>query len=173
MFLDSHKSICLCYRNKFTSILSDLPFDNPTHKTKTGIANSWGTTNSKTMGTDYYDEPIKRHYIAVRSYLLHSFLQLHSVVLQCPFSSNHKLCNHAGPQPFSPTQTSISFTLLRSILMCNITYWAQLEILLYVTPRKCPYSRWEIGLKRSPPQEMRTYPQLYQTIHFWKYIHLS
>jgi hypothetical protein len=43
----------------FASKFSYVLFCNPTHKTETGIANRWGTTNSKPRGPIIYDGPIR------------------------------------------------------------------------------------------------------------------
>jgi hypothetical protein len=42
-----------------------------THKTETGTANMWGTTNSKpSMWTNHYDGPIRNTPRSVRSYII-------------------------------------------------------------------------------------------------------
>jgi hypothetical protein len=117
-----------CNEKSFTSTFSDLPFCNPTRKTKTGTSNRWGTTNSKPWGPIIM---ISQSKTLGSSQII--FITLFSVGAQCcvavPFSSNHKLCNYAEPQPFSQPKPAISFTFLHPILMCKITYWAQLEML--------------------------------------------
>jgi len=53
-----------------------------------------GPTNSKLPGPII----IMMGQLVVRSYLLHSFLQVHSVA--APFTSHRKVCNDAEPKPF-------------------------------------------------------------------------
>jgi hypothetical protein len=54
----------------------------------------------------------QKHWVAIRSYLLHSFPQVHSVI--APFTSCNNLCNYA-----KPNQHMLEF--LRPILLCRIT----------------------------------------------------
>jgi len=73
-------------------------FTTPPIKLKLGQQSRWGTTNGKPPG------PIimmgqSETLAPVRSYLLHSFLQVHSVA--APFTSHGNLCNYAEPKPFS------------------------------------------------------------------------
>jgi hypothetical protein len=62
----------------FTSKFSYLFFSNPANKTETGTPNRWGTTNSKPPGPIIMMDQSET-LSAVRSHLLHSFLQVHSV----------------------------------------------------------------------------------------------
>jgi hypothetical protein len=76
---------------------SYILFCNPTHKTRTGTANTWGTTNSKPLGSIIMMDP---------SYLLHSFLQVH-IIAAAPFTSHHKLGNYAEPKTIFLSQPCI------------------------------------------------------------------
>ncbi len=73
-------------------------FCNPAKKTETGIANRWGTTNSKPA------RPIimmgqSENWAAVTSCFLHCFMQVHAFAV--PFTSYRKLWNYSEPKPFS------------------------------------------------------------------------
>jgi hypothetical protein len=67
----------------------------------------------------------QKHWAAVRSYLLHSFLQEHSAAV--PFTSHITLPNYAEPKPFFLSQTSIWWTFF---IQFYFTYPAPLEMLL-------------------------------------------
>ncbi len=72
--------------------------------------------------------PNHKHWARVRSHLLHSFQQVRKVV--APFTSYRKLCNHAEPKPIFLSQIGIFLTFLHLILLCRITNWTPLEMLL-------------------------------------------
>jgi hypothetical protein len=63
----------------FTSKFHYGFFSNPTHKTETGTADTWGTTNRKPSGPIIMMGANQKQGAVVRSYLLHSFLQVHTV----------------------------------------------------------------------------------------------
>jgi hypothetical protein len=62
---------------------------NPTHKTETWTANKWGL-----LVANHLDQSLwwadQKHWSIVRSYLLHSLLQLHRVAV--PFARHGKMC---------------------------------------------------------------------------------
>jgi len=62
----------------------------------------------------------EKHWAAVRSYLLHSFLEVDNAA--APFTSNCRLYNFAEPNQHV-------LTFLHPILLCRITCWALLEML--------------------------------------------
>jgi hypothetical protein len=91
-------SVCDPVKIFVTSKFSYVLFCNPTNKTETGTANRWKTTTYKPPGPIIMmgeSETLR----AVRSYLLHSFLQVHSAAE--PFTSHSNLRNYAEPKPFS------------------------------------------------------------------------
>ncbi len=70
----------------------------PPLKVKLGQQMSGGPINSKSLG------PIimmgnQKHWAAIRSYLLHSFMEVHSAA--APFTRHSKVRNSAEPKPFS------------------------------------------------------------------------
>jgi hypothetical protein len=75
-----------------------VPFCNPNNKTETGRANRWGTTNSKPPGSIIMMGQSET-WAVVRSYLLHSFLLVHSAAT--PFTSHGNVRTYAEPKPFS------------------------------------------------------------------------
>jgi hypothetical protein len=86
-------SVCDFAKLFFTSMFSYLLFCKPPHKTEIGTAYRCRTTNSKSPG------PKQKHWLIVRSYLLHSFLHVKS--LAAPFTSHSKLYNSVEPKLFS------------------------------------------------------------------------
>jgi len=93
------RSVCDPAEMFFTSKFSCVLFCNPTHKTETGTANRWETTNSKPPGRIIMMGQSETQRVAVRSYLLHSFLQVHSAA--APVTIHGNLPNYAEPKPFS------------------------------------------------------------------------
>jgi hypothetical protein len=81
----------------FTSKCSYVLFCNPTNKTETGTANRWGTTIANHMDQSLWWAD-QKHWEAVRSYLLHSFMQVHSAAAR--HTSHGTLRNYAEPKPF-------------------------------------------------------------------------
>jgi len=81
-----------------TSKFSYLLFPNPTHKTKTGTANRWGTANRSETNTNplwhCYKRPI-RTGSSSQIILLHSSLFCFAV----PSTTLSKLCKNAGLKP--------------------------------------------------------------------------
>ncbi len=94
-----------------TSKFSCLHFSNPTHKTETGTANSWETPNQTTWTDDF-----QKHWAAVRSYLLHSFLQVHNDAAH--FTSHRELFKSKEPKPFPELNWHV-FTFFHLILLCR------------------------------------------------------
>jgi hypothetical protein len=70
----------------------------------------------------------QKHWAAVKSYLLCSFVQVQRVVA-VPFTRHYKVYNYAEPKPFSWTKTSQILTFLHLILLFRIAYWIPLEML--------------------------------------------
>jgi len=69
----------------------------------------------------------QKHWATVRSYLLHSFLQVHSTA--GPFTSHGNMRNYVEPKPFSWAKLAyVGFSL--SNFSMQITYRAPLEMLL-------------------------------------------
>jgi hypothetical protein len=69
-----------------------------------------------------------KHWVPVRSYLLHSLLQVHSAA--APFTSHGNLHNYAEPDPFSWAKPDyIGFS--SSNFTVQITYRAPLEMFLH------------------------------------------
>ncbi len=61
------------YKNILTSKFSYLLFPNPTHKTKTGTANRWKTTNSNSPGSiKLSSQPTIGVWICCAFYLFHA-----------------------------------------------------------------------------------------------------
>jgi len=85
----------------------------------------------------------QKHWVAIRSYLLHSFLQVHRAAA-APFTSHGNLHNYAEPNHFpEPNQQQHMLDFLHPILLCRITYRAPLEMLLG------RFLRSYVGLKMS------------------------
>ncbi len=107
----------------FTSKFNYLFLSNPTNRTETGTPNRWGFTNNKPPG------PIimmanQKNWAAVRSDLLHSFLQVQSVA--APVTNYGNLWNYAEPNPFSWAKLA-HLDFLHLILLCSFTHSAPLQ----------------------------------------------
>jgi hypothetical protein len=102
-----------------------LLFCHPTHKTEAGIANRCETTNSKPPGPIIMMGESETHWVAVRSYLLHSF----SAGAQrcCDFTSHGK---RAQLLCLSQNQFPELNQHVLDYLLCRITWRAPLEMLL-------------------------------------------
>jgi len=88
---------------------------------------------------DHLDESLwwanQKHWAAVKSYLLHSFLEVHSA--HAPFTGHGNVGNFA-----EPNLHMVGF--LHPILLCRITYWARQEMLLGIsTKRQCVTLHWK------------------------------
>jgi hypothetical protein len=81
-----------------TSKFSYLPFSNPTHKNKTGTANSWETTNSKPPGPVIMIGQSQTGSGSQIIFITLFFCQ--GLVFAVPFTSLSKLCKNVGPKPF-------------------------------------------------------------------------
>jgi hypothetical protein len=82
--------------------------------------------------TNHLDQSLwwanQKHWAAVRSYLLHSFLQVHSAAE--PFTSHGNVINYAEPKPLSWVNLHM-LDFLHPFLLCRITYWPPLEMLFH------------------------------------------
>jgi hypothetical protein len=91
----------------FTSKFSHVLFCNPTHKTEAGAANRWGGR----LIVNHMDESLwwanQKHWAAVRSYLLHSFVQVHTVLLSLLLSHEERYTQMCGPETIFLSQTGI------------------------------------------------------------------
>jgi len=94
-------------------------FLNPTHKSETGTVNRCGITiaNHRHQSIWWANQ---KHWAAVRSYLLHSFLQVHNVA--APFTSHRKLCNYGGAKTIFHEPNHHVLTFRHPILSCRIVY---------------------------------------------------
>ncbi len=95
-------SICDPAKIFFTSKCSYVLFCNPTNKTESGSANRWGTANSKPHG------PIimmgrSETLSSSRSYLVHSFVQVHSAA--APRTSHGTCAQLCWTKPIFLSQT--------------------------------------------------------------------
>jgi hypothetical protein len=111
-------SICDPAKIYFTSKFSYVLFCNPTHKTETGTANRWGTTNSKPHG------PI----IMIGQSETHQLDQIHythfcrcTVLLLC-LSSATATCAIMRSQNHFPEPHQHMLDFLHLIWLCRITY---------------------------------------------------
>jgi hypothetical protein len=117
-------SMCDLAKIIFTSKFSYLLFCNPSHKSETGIANRWGTSNSEPPG------PI---IMMGRSETLTSIeiILLHTCVLLAQLLglvSHYKMCHYAEPRLFSSPKPAY-FDFSSSNGTGRVTYWAPLEML--------------------------------------------
>jgi hypothetical protein len=103
----------------FTSKFSYLIFCNPTHKTETGIANRWGTTDSEPPG------PIKN--TERQSHHIYYTLLCRCTPLLRPLSATANFAIMLSLNRF-PERNRQILTFLHRILLCWITYWAPLEM---------------------------------------------
>jgi hypothetical protein len=76
---------------------------NLTHKTETGTANRWGTTNSNHMDQLLWLAN-QKHWVAVKSYLLHSFVQECS---NCAFYQPRQIVQVCRAKPTFLSQTDM------------------------------------------------------------------
>jgi hypothetical protein len=117
----------------FTSKFSYLVFRNPSDKTETGIAKRWETTNSKPPGpiiTMSQSETLKDSQI-----ILHSFLQVHSVV--APFT-NPSNCAIMLSQNDLPEPNGHILTFLHPIFLEDYILSAAGDALIRHLPTICP-----------------------------------
>jgi len=81
--------------------------------------------------TNHLDQSLwwanQKHWEAVRSYLVHSFLQVHSAAET--FTSHCNLYHCTEPNLFSESNRHM-LDFLHALLLCRVTYWAPLEMLL-------------------------------------------
>jgi hypothetical protein len=98
----------------------------PPMKLKLGRQKGWGLLIGNHLDKSSWWTN-QKHWAAVKSYLLCSFVQVQSVVA-VPFTCLYKVSNYAEPKPFSWTkQPDLNF--LHLILLFRITYWIPLEML--------------------------------------------
>jgi len=129
-------SVCDPAKIFFTSKFSYLLFCNPTYKTETGTANRWGWTTIANHKVESLWWTNQKHWAAVRSYLLHSFVQLHSIgwLVGSPFTGHGKAYNYAEQKPFSWSKpacfdfSSSNFTVQGDILSTPGDALTQLHI---------------------------------------------
>ncbi len=72
----------------------------------------------------------QKYWAAVRSCLVHSFVQVHSAA--APFTSHRNHSKYAEPKPFCWAKPA-HLDLFHPILLCKITYRAPLEMLWVLT----------------------------------------
>jgi len=70
----------------------------------------------------------QKHWVPVRSYLLHSFLQVHSAAAPCTSMATYVTMQSQNHFP-EPNRNTLDF--LHPILLCRITYRAPLEMLFH------------------------------------------
>jgi hypothetical protein len=104
----------------FPSKFSYLLFCNPTHKTKTGTANRWGSTNSKPPGPIIMMGQSETVITSRIIFYYTLFWRCTSLLCHSPATANSEPNRHI-------------LTFLHPIVLCRITYWAPLEMLLYVS----------------------------------------
>jgi len=100
----------------------------PTHKIKTGTANRWETIDSKPPGPITMIGQSETQGAAVRAYLLHSSLA--SVRLCCVFYQRQHTVHKCWAKTILLSQTSMFWLFFIQILICRVTYWALVELLL-------------------------------------------
>jgi hypothetical protein len=113
----------------FTSKFSYILFCNPTHKSETGIANSWGTPKSKPNWTNHYDGPIRNTEQQSDHIYYTLFCRCTTLLDLSPATANSGILLS---QNHFPETTRHIFTFLHPILLPRITYSAPLEMLLVV-----------------------------------------
>jgi hypothetical protein len=126
-------SVCGLAKIFFTSEFSYLLFCNPTHKTETGTQQ---ISNGGLLIANHMVQSLwwanQEHWAVVRSYLLHSFLEVHSIgcwlVRLSPAIAN---CTIMLSRNHFPDLNQHILTSLHPILLCGVTYWAPLEMLLH------------------------------------------
>jgi len=103
-------------------LVSSILFHNPTHKTKTGTANRWETTNSKPLG------PManQKQWAVIISYL--SYSSLAGAQLCCALYQPQQIMQKMRGQNHFPEPNQHILTLLHPLLMGHI--WALLGTLL-------------------------------------------
>ncbi len=125
----------------FWSVLwpASLPyvlFCNPTRKTETATANRWGTTNSKPPGPIIICRANQKHWAAVRSYLLHSFLQVHT-------RGNASI--YAEPKPFSWAKPAhVGFSSSNVTVQDHILITVGDALTSYVPIHSCDCRHWAV-----------------------------
>ncbi len=110
-------SVCDLAKIFFTSKFSYVPFCNPTHKTETGTANRWGTTNSKPANRNTEQLGHIYYTLFCRCRALQRFLPA-TATRAIMWSQNHFT---------EPNRHTLDF--FHPILLCRITYRATLEML--------------------------------------------
>ncbi len=107
---------------------SYLLFCNPTHKTETGTANRWGTTNRKPPGPIIM---IRQSETLSSSRIIFSALFCACPRRCCPFYLRAAAnCKIIVSQTDFPEPNRHVLTFLHPIFTVKVTYWAPLEMLL-------------------------------------------
>ncbi len=117
----------------FTSKFCYVLFCNPTHKTETRTANRWGTTNSKPPGPIIMmrqSETLSCSWII----FITLFFQVQSAAV--PFTSYGQPAPLCCEQNHFPEPNRHVLDFLHLILLCRVTYWAPLEMVLQVLRRQ-------------------------------------
>jgi hypothetical protein len=100
-------------------------FGNPANKTVTVTAYMW-----ELLIANHVDQSLwltnQKYWAAIRSNLLHSFLEVHNCV--APFTSHRKLHKLGAENQFPELNRHI-LTFLQYILLSGAAYWTPLEML--------------------------------------------
>jgi hypothetical protein len=110
----------------FTSKFCYVLFCNPTHKTQTGTANGWGTTNSKPPGPIIYAAPMRNTELQLDHIYYTTFLGAKHCALHQPRAT----CTIMLRQNHFPEPNRHVLDFLHLISLCRVTYRALLEMLL-------------------------------------------
>jgi len=109
----------------FTSKFSYVLFCNPTNKTETGTANRW----EQTTWTNHHDEPI-RNTEKQLDHIYYTLLCKCTPLLLCLLRPRQLVKIMLSQNHFLPESNWHMFDFVHRILLCRITYWAPLEMLL-------------------------------------------
>jgi len=118
----------LCKNIFHIQVLVIYFFATPPIKPKLGqqIKVRYYTTNSIPI-SNHLDQSLwwanQKHWPEVRSYLVHSFLQVH-IIAAAPCTTHRRVCKYIEPRLFSEPNRHIFSTFLHPILLSSFTYWA-------------------------------------------------
>ncbi len=96
-------------------------FFNPTHKSETGTVNRCGITVANHLHQSIWWAN-QKHWAAVRSYLLHSFLQVHNVAAPFTFHQPPQTLQLRGSQNHFHEPNHHVLTFLHPVLSWRIVY---------------------------------------------------
>ncbi len=102
--------------NKIKCLSLAVFFGNPTNKTVTGTAHTWGLLIANHLDQSLWSTN-EKYWAAVRSNLLHSFLEVHSCV--APFTNHVKLHEFGAEKPISWAKPAHF-----DFLAINFTVWS-------------------------------------------------